>query len=101
MPAQGAAMEWQIIPDASTRTNAMQSESVQAIDSVPYLSIDQLGASHTVESVPGFGLLFAMFNNAEDNPFSDVRNRQAFLRSEEHTSELQSRGQPVCRLLLA
>src|SRR5699024_10763179 len=69
----------QIIPDASTRTNAMQSESVQAIDSVPYLSIDQLGASHTVESVPGFGLLFAMFNNAEDNPFSDVRNRQAFL----------------------
>lgn len=79
MPAQGAAMEWQIIPDASTRTNAMQSESVQAIDSVPYLSIDQLDASHTVESVPGFGLLFAMFNNAEDNPFSDVRNRQAFL----------------------
>lgn len=79
MEAQAAAMEWQIIPDASTRTNAMQSESVQAIDSVPYLSIDQLDSTHTVESVPGFGLLFAMFNNAEDNPFNDVRNRQAFL----------------------
>ena len=75
-PGHGAGRS---IPDASTRTNAMQSESVQAIDSVPYLSIDQLDSTHTVESVPGFGLLFAMFNNAEDNPFNDVRNRQAFL----------------------
>src|SRR5690625_5362492 len=29
-----------------------------------------------------------------------VSSSQAFLRSEEHTSELQSRGQLVCRLLL-
>ncbi|ASK66436.1 ABC transporter substrate-binding protein [Brachybacterium avium] len=79
MPAKAATMSWQIIPDAATRTNALQSETVQAIDSVPYLSIDQLAATADVESVGGFGLLFAMFNNAPDNPFNDVRNRQAFL----------------------
>ncbi|MGO1390296.1 ABC transporter substrate-binding protein [Brachybacterium alimentarium] len=79
MPAQAKTMSWEIIPDASTRTNAIQSGTVQAIDSVPYLSIDQLDSSGEVESVGGFGLLFAMFNNSEDNPFHDLRNRQAFL----------------------
>lgn len=78
-PARAATMAWQVVPDASTRTNALTSQSVQAIDSVPYLSIAQVEASATVESVQGFGLLFAMFNNHESNPFSDVRNRQAFL----------------------
>ncbi|MGP5384294.1 ABC transporter substrate-binding protein [Brachybacterium tyrofermentans] len=79
MPAQGKTMGWEIIPDAATRTNAMQSKTVQVIDSVPYLSIDQLKGSGTVDSVGGFGLLFAMFNNGKDNPFNDLRNRQAFL----------------------
>jgi peptide/nickel transport system substrate-binding protein len=79
MPAQAKTMSWQVIPDPSTRTNALQSQTVQAIDSVPYLSIDQLKATGDVESVGGFGLLFAMFNNSEDNPFHDPRNRQAFL----------------------
>ncbi|WP_304502125.1 ABC transporter substrate-binding protein [Brachybacterium sp. FME24] len=79
MPAKGATMSWQIIPDAATRTNALQSGTVQSIDSVPYLSIDQLKGSGQVESVGGFGLLFAMFNNAESNPFHDLKNRQAFL----------------------
>ncbi|MDN5819970.1 MAG: ABC transporter substrate-binding protein [Brachybacterium sp.] len=79
MPARAATMSWQVIPDPSTRTNALQSETVQAIDSVPYLSIDQLSATNSVESVGGFGLLFAMFNNSEDNPFNDLKNRQAFL----------------------
>ncbi|GAA1166166.1 ABC transporter substrate-binding protein [Ornithinimicrobium humiphilum] len=78
-PARAATMTWQVIPDPATRTNALQSGSVQAIDSVPYLSIDQLKASSTVESVQGFGLLFAMFNRTEGNPFADVRARQAFL----------------------
>lgn len=78
-PALAKSMTWQIIPDASTRTNALQSRTAQAVDSVPYLSIDQLKATSTVESAQGFGLLFAMFNNAEGNPFADVRNRQAFL----------------------
>ncbi|MGP9538722.1 ABC transporter substrate-binding protein [Brachybacterium sp. AOP43-C2-M15] len=79
MPARARTMSWQVIPDPSTRTNALQSGTVQAIDSVPYLSIEQLEATGGVESVGGFGLLFAMFNNSEDNPFHDPRNRQAFL----------------------
>ncbi|AEG82669.1 ABC transporter substrate-binding protein [Corynebacterium ulcerans] len=78
-PALAKNMVWQIIPDASTRTNAIQSKTVQAIDSIPYLSIEQLKSSSSVESVQGFGLLFAMFNNDKSNPFSDVKNRQAFL----------------------
>lgn len=79
MPAQAKTMSWQVIPDPSTRTNALQSGTVQAIDSVPYLSIEQLEASGDVESIGGFGLLFAMFNNSEGNPFNDLKNRQAFL----------------------
>lgn len=78
-PARAAIMEWQIIPDASTRTNSIQSGNTMAIDSVPYLSIPQLEGSNTVESVQGFGLLFAMFNLDSANPFNDIRNRQAFL----------------------
>ncbi|ANE04837.1 ABC transporter substrate-binding protein [Corynebacterium crudilactis] len=78
-PARAAAMEWQIIPDASTRTNSLQSGTTMAIDSVPYLSIPQLEGTSTVESVQGFGLLFAMFNCGDNNPFNDLRNRQAFL----------------------
>lgn len=78
-PAKAKAMEWQVIPDAGTRTNALTSGKVQAIDSVPYLSIEQLKSKHDVESVQGFGLLFAMFNNSKGNPFADVKNRQAFL----------------------
>ncbi|SEW35155.1 peptide/nickel transport system substrate-binding protein [Austwickia chelonae] len=78
VPARAKSMKWQIIPDAATRTNAMQSKSVQAIDSVPYLSIDQLKGTSRVESVQGFGLLFAMFNHSADNPFAKKENRQAF-----------------------
>ena len=78
-PALAAKMNWQIIPDASTRINSLQSKTTQVIDSVPYLNLEQLEATSTVESKQGFGLLFAMFNNDAGNPFSDVKNRQAFL----------------------
>lgn len=78
-PARAKTMEWQIIPDSSTRINSLQSGQTQAIDSVPYLNIDQLKATNTVDSIQGFGLLFAMFNCDPSNPFNDVRNRQAFL----------------------
>ena len=77
--ARAAKMTWQIIPDPATRTNALQSKSVQAIDSVPYLSIDQMKASANVESVQGFGLLFAMFNQSAGNVFAKKEARQAFL----------------------
>src|SRR5207253_9962570 len=38
--------------------------------------------------------------NTGDVFASEIRARQRFARSEEHTSELQSRGHLVCRLLL-
>lgn len=77
-PALAKAMEWKILPDSSTRTNGLQSQTVQAIDSVPYLSIDSVKQAKTVESVQGFGLLFAMFN-CGSKPFDNVKNRQAVL----------------------
>ncbi|WP_432542967.1 ABC transporter substrate-binding protein [Kineococcus sp. SYSU DK002] len=79
-PALAAAMQWRILPDESTRTNALTSGAVQAIDSVPYLSIASIEREATVESVQGFGLLFAMFN-CGSAPFADVRNRQAVLHA--------------------
>src|SRR5207253_4087386 len=39
-------------------------------------------------------------NQPDGAALTGPRNRQAFERSEEHTSELQSRGHLVCRLLL-
>lgn len=78
-PARVAKMNWQIIPDAATRTNAVQSGVVQAIDSVPYLSVDSLKNTATVDSIQGFGLLFSLFNNSPDSLFSQQDARQAFL----------------------
>ena len=79
-PALAAAMQWRVLPDESTRTNALTSGAVQAIDSVPYLSIASIEREATVQSVQGFGLLFAMFN-CGSAPFDDVRNRQAVLNA--------------------
>lgn len=79
-PALAAKMEWRVLPDESTRTNALTSAAVQAIDSVPYLSIASIEREATVQSVQGFGLLFAMFN-CGSAPFDDVRNRQAVLNA--------------------
>lgn len=78
-PARSANMEWDIIPDASTRINALQSQQVQAIDAVPYLNVDTVAATNELESEQGFGLLFSMFNNNPSNQFSDKNARQAFL----------------------
>ena len=78
-PARSAKMEWDIIPDASTRINALQSQQVQAIDAVPYLNVDTVAATNELESEQGFGLLFSMFNNDPSNQFSDKDARQAFL----------------------
>ncbi|GAA4901069.1 ABC transporter substrate-binding protein [Tessaracoccus lubricantis] len=77
-PARAATMEWQIIPDDSTRTNALSSDSVQAIDSVPAANLAQLAESKSVAAEQGFGLLFLMFN-CGSAPMDDVRNRQAVL----------------------
>ncbi|MDO5533125.1 MAG: ABC transporter substrate-binding protein [Propionibacteriaceae bacterium] len=77
-PAQVKTMEWQIIPDDSTRTNALTSDSVQAIDSVPAANLATLASSKSVAAEQGFGLLFAMFN-CGTGPMAEVKNRQAVM----------------------
>lgn len=77
-PAKAKTMVWKVMPDDATRTNALTSKAVQAMDLVPDLSIETLKASAAVEAEQGFSLLFAMFN-CGSAPFNNVKNRQAFL----------------------
>ncbi|QGH68380.1 ABC transporter substrate-binding protein [Pseudactinotalea sp. HY158] len=78
-PALAATMNWQVLADATARVNALTSQTVQAIDSVPYLDTETLaGQGATVDSVQGFGLLFIMFNMGSEI-WSDLRNRQAVM----------------------
>lgn len=79
VPAKAEKMSWRILPDASTRTNAIESKAVQAIDSVPYLSIEQVATNSDVDSVQGFGLLFIMFNNGANSAMAELKNRQAIM----------------------
>lgn len=79
-PAKAQKMVWKVVPDASTRTNAITSGSVQVIDSVPYLSIDTLKSTAKVDSVQGFNLAFVMFN-CGSAPMDNVKNRQGVLYS--------------------
>ena len=75
-PALVKTMKWNIMPDDTTRTNAMTSGSVQAIDAVPAANLKTLKDPVKVAAQQGFGLLFAMFNNTT---FSNVKARQAVL----------------------
>lgn len=75
-PALAKSMTWQILPDDTTRTNAITSSAVQAIDAVPAANLSTMSAPVTVAAEQGFGLLFAMFNSST---FSDAKARQAVL----------------------
>ena len=77
-PAKAKSMTWQIIPDDSTRTNALSSDTVQAIDTVPAANLATLSQTKSVAAEQGFGLLFAMFNCGLA-PMDDVRNRQGVM----------------------
>ncbi|WP_067782694.1 ABC transporter substrate-binding protein [Actinomyces vulturis] len=79
-PAKAASMVWQIIPDETTRTNAISSGTVQAIDSVPAANLGTMSEPLKVAAKQGFGLLFTMFN-CGSAPMNDVRNRQAVMYS--------------------
>ena len=71
-------MTWQILPDASTRTNAITSDTVQAIDSVPVTDLATLAERKSMAAEQGFGLVFIMFNCGSE-PMSDVKNRRAIM----------------------
>lgn len=75
-PALAKSMTWQVLPDDTTRTNAMTSGTVQAIDAVPVENLATMQAPVQVAAKQGFSLLFAMFNNER---FSDVKARQAIM----------------------
>ena len=75
-PALVKTMKWNIMPDDTTRTNAMTSGTVQAIDAVPAANLPTFTEPVKVSALQGFGLLFAMFNTST---FSDVKARQAVL----------------------
>lgn len=77
-PALAKEMEWQIMPDATTRTNALTSGAVQAIDAVGSADLPNFKDPYKVDAVQGFGLLFAMFNSSSP-AMKDVRNRQAVM----------------------
>ncbi|RII43429.1 ABC transporter substrate-binding protein [Galactobacter valiniphilus] len=77
MPAKASGMTWYLLSDAAARVSAVESGRVQVIEDVPYLDMDRLKATATVESVQSFGLMFLMFN-CKAKPFDDVRVRQAF-----------------------
>ncbi len=76
-PARAKTMTWKVMPDDATRTNALTSKAIQAMDLVPDLTIETLKTSAAVEAAQGFSLLFAMFN-CGSAPFDNVKNRQAF-----------------------
>src|SRR5690625_6460895 len=64
----------------------------------PYIRLDMLNGHDGLvfgEATPRPGA-YHLFNDEYDQKLGEAYRR----RSEEHTSELQSRGQLVCRLLL-
>src|SRR5690625_3543507 len=80
-------------------------EDVENLISRPIeASISSVEGIETVQSQSqaGTSLVMMMFKNGVDldQALLDVREKVDQVRSEEHTSELQSRGHLVCRLLL-
>ena len=90
-PALAKKMTWQILPDDTTRTNAITSGAVQAIDAVPVANLASMSEPVKVAAQQGFSLLFAMFNN---RTFSDARARQAILYALNY-EEICSTGFPI------
>ncbi len=83
-PAKVATIEVEVIPDDSTRTNALTSGSVQAIDSVPAANLASLAETKQVAAKQGFGLVFVMFNNGPESPMKELKNRQAVMYALDH-----------------
>ncbi|MGX1798331.1 ABC transporter substrate-binding protein, partial [Streptomyces albidoflavus] len=75
-PAKAKKMVWRLMSDPSARVSALESGRVQAIEDVPYIDVKGITGENTVESVQSFGLLFLMFNCADER-FADKRVRQA------------------------
>ena len=60
-PALAKKMTWQVLPDDTTRTNAITSSTVQAIDTVPATNLSAMTDPVVVSADKGFSLVFVMF----------------------------------------
>ena len=76
-PALAKKMTWQVLPDDTTRTNAITSSTVQAIDTVPATNLSAMTDPVVVSADKGFSLVFVMFNH--QGAFADVKARQAIM----------------------
>ena len=76
-PALAKKMTWQVLPDDTTRTNAITSSTVQAIDTVPATNLSAMTDPVVVSADKGFSLVFVMFNH--QGAFVDVKARQAIM----------------------
>ena len=76
-PALAKKMMWQVLPDDTTRTNAITSSTVQAIDTVPATNLSAMTDPVVVSADKGFSLVFVMFNH--QGAFADVKARQAIM----------------------
>src|SRR5207253_10530387 len=79
----------------STIAKALGTGTIQNDDTQPALSIDDVVKPEGTTSSTPPGTTAFPFTVSLSNP-----SGQTITRSEEHTSELQSRGHLVCRLLL-
>src|SRR2546427_6105868 len=66
-----------------------------------YTPTDGMQQPRSTLREPGLGLYLLVMNNRDKLDKVRERLQTAGLRSEEHTSELQSQSNLVCRLLLA
>src|SRR5690625_5902880 len=89
----GSAARRSAAEAASVRETASFHEMPASLEPGP-----PAGRAATLKSLDGRPV--RDFPQREQNMNSEVRWWQVFKRSEEHTSELQSRGHLVCRLLL-
>src|SRR3989442_2427819 len=70
-------------------------------DALPiYLRLDALGFAPIGQVVEGLEVADGLYGQYGERPSQDSIRLQGDARSEEHTSELQSRPHLVCRLLL-
>src|SRR5690625_2350527 len=119
----GFGFRWRDIPDRLQQTPMVepvypgQRGQLQCLKALPGLSVDELSFVEAVDRL-GKGVIVAVANASHrrlDASLSQplgvadryilrtqvgMMDQRSVIRSEEHTSELQSRGHLVCRLLL-
>src|SRR5439155_21043028 len=90
-------------PSLFTHTTTTQIYPLSLHDALPISSAPaewHRGSTSLVEAFPAFDSADSGIHGVIDRSHRALAGTDGTLRSEEHTSELQSRGHLVCRLLL-